>query len=265
MKTSFMTFACPQWPADEVIAGAVRHGYDGIEWRMDGGHAHGVELTLSDGERAVLRARLADAGVQSACLATSLKFIGPDAVQDAPARIDLAADIGAPGMRVFCGPLPEGVSVDDAVARVADHLVQVADKARACGVALWLETHDSMNRGAPVAAVLERANHPALQANWDNMHPFFNGEPFPLTQSVLHGRIAHAHFHDALSGDPSTIVPFGQGNLPCAEMLAFLRAEGFDGYLSGEWFNDRMGATPDDALSTYIFGLRELLAQVAAL
>lgn len=264
MKTAFMTFACPQWSWEEVIAGAARHGYDGIEWRIDAGHAHGVELALSPAERARVKAHLADAHVASACLATSLQFVHPHAISDAPARLDLAADLGAPGLRVFCGGLPEGITLDDAIERVADGLSQVAKLAQARGVGLWLETHDSMNRGAPVAAVLERVNHPSVAANWDNMHPYFNGETFDQTKRALQGRIAHTHFHDALSGDPGMIVPFGQGNLPCADMLHFLRDEDFDGYLSGEWFNDKMGATPDDALAAYISGLRRVLAESKA-
>lgn len=264
MKISFMTFACPTWTADEAIAGAKRHGYDGIEWRMDGGHKHGVELSLSDAGRAELRQKLAEAGIESACLATSLKFVDAQSVADTPARLDLAASIGAPGLRVFCGGLPEGVTLDDAVLKVADHLSQVADLAAARNVGLWLETHDSMNRAAPVAAVLSRVSHPSVAANWDNMHPFFNGETFDETRRLLHGRIAHTHFHDARSADPSTIVPFGDGGLPCAQMLTFLKSENFGGYLSGEWFNEKMGATPDDALENYIGGLRKLLTEIEA-
>lgn len=262
MKLSFMTFACPKWSAEEAIAGAKRHGYDGIEWRMDGGHAHGVELSLSDAGRAELRQKLADSGIASACLATSLKFVNAQSVAETPARLDLAAQIGAPGLRVFCGPLPEGVTLDDAISRVSENLSQVAELAKERSVGLWLETHDSMNRAAPVAAVLSRVAHPSVAANWDNMHPFFNGETFAETRTFLHGRIAHTHFHDAHSADPSTIVPFGDGGLPCAEMLAFLKSENFDGYLSGEWFNEKMGATPDNALANYIGGLKKLLNDV---
>lgn len=258
MKISFMTFACPQWTAAEVIAGAVRHGYDGIEWRVDASHAHGVETSLTPLQRAALRQQMDDVGIATACLATSLRFVTPEAVTEAPALLDLAADLGAPGLRVFCGPLPEGVPLEEAIPRVADHLLAVADQAQARKVGLWLETHDSMNRAAPVAAVLQRAAHPALAVNWDNMHPYFNGESWEDTKILLKGRIAHTHFHDALSGDPGTIVPFGAGNLPCADMLHFLREEGFQGYLSGEWFNERMGATPDDALAAYRQGIRAL-------
>lgn len=256
-----MTFACPLWTAAEVIDGAARHGYDGIEWRTGTGHAHGVEVGMPQGERVALRGRLADMGIESACLATSLQFIGAQAVSDAPALLDLAADIGAPGLRVFCGPLPDGMGLEDAIARCSDHLAQAAPEAQARGIGLWLETHDTVNRGAPVAAILDNVSHPSVAANWDTMHPYFNGETWDETQRVLHGRLAHTHFHDALGADPASIVPFGKGGLPCAQMLAWLRQENYAGYLSGEWFNDRMGVTPDEALSEYIYGLRRLLLE----
>ncbi len=264
MKTSFMTFACPQWTAPEVVGGAARHGYDGIEWRVGSGHAHGVEVGMPAGDRAALRGRLADMGIESACLATSLQFVGAHSVTDAPALLDLAAAIGAPGLRVFCGPLPDGLTLQDAVSRCSEHLLLAAPEAEARGVGLWLETHDTVNRGAPVAAILDNVRRPAVAANWDNMHPYFNGEPWDETQRVLHGRVAHTHFHDALGADPATIVPFGRGRLPCAAMVAWLREEGYAGYLSGEWFNDGLGVTPDEALSEYIYGLRRLLLEGSA-
>ena len=34
MKYAFMTFSCPDWTLDEVLAAAQRYGYDGVELRI---------------------------------------------------------------------------------------------------------------------------------------------------------------------------------------------------------------------------------------
>ena len=95
MRVSFMTFACPECSFDEVLELARRHDYDGIEFRCDSDHRHGVMVDSPRAQRREWRRRLADAGVQAACLATSLQFISAAAIEEAPARIELAVDIGA--------------------------------------------------------------------------------------------------------------------------------------------------------------------------
>lgn len=268
MKIAFMTFACPTWSANDVIAAAERHGYDGIEWRIDAEHAHGVEVRMDAAQRAALRRRLADAGLATCCIASSLRFnlAGADerraAIDAAPAIVELAADLGAPGVRVFGGPCPEGRTLSDGVGWAAESLAELAPVAAAHGVQLWLETHDDFAAGRTVGDVLARVNDPAVRANWDVMHPYRGaGESVADTRAALHGRLAHTHFHDctATGTGGEGICPFGRGYLPLVEMLHALREEGFEGYLSGEWFGQDLGATPDEALATYIYGCREAL------
>jgi len=146
MRISFMTFACPAYTFDQVVALARRHGYGGIEFRCDSDHKHGVMVESSKAQRAEFRRKLGEAGLEACCLATSLQFVKNEAVEQALARIELAVDMGCPGLRVFCGPLPEGVSIDEAILRVARNLRRVAECALHAGVRLWLETHDSVSR-----------------------------------------------------------------------------------------------------------------------
>lgn len=261
MRVSFMTFACPECSFDEVLELARRHDYDGIEFRCDSDHRHGVMIDSPRAQRREWRRRLADAGVQAACLATSLQFISAAAIEEAPARIELAVDIGAPGLRVFCGPLADGTTILDAIRIVAANLDQVADEAAAAGVKLWLETHDSMSLGVHAGAAVERLSHPAVAINWDNMHPYRNGEPLDATWDAIAPYVEHTHFHDAVARPgPAIIRPFGDGDLPLDEMYARLMEANYEGYFSGEWFGDQMGPTPDDALRNYKEGLLRLEA-----
>ncbi len=144
MKVSFMTFACPTWTFDEVLACAVELGYDGFEPRMDSKHAHGLEVALDAAGRRAARAKAAEAGIELCCLATSLQFnkVAAEAraalLEAAKARIELAADLGMGGLRVFAGPPPEGVALADALVACGENLAQAGEFAAAAGVELWL-------------------------------------------------------------------------------------------------------------------------------
>src|SRR5262245_8385139 len=105
MKMSFTTFACPNWSLRQVIRAAAKHQYNGIEFRIDAGHSHSVEAWTSPAERKRVREQVEKDGLTVACIASSLQFVVEGMVEQAKERIKLAADLGAPGLRVFFGQL----------------------------------------------------------------------------------------------------------------------------------------------------------------
>ena len=170
MKYSFMTFSCPELGLDEALSLAKRLGYDGIEPRIDAEHKHGVERDADAAVRAAAREKAEASGVALACVATSCKYADPAAEQEqvetTDQAIDLAADVGAPCIRVFGGVLPEGMSREDATAQVVKCLSAVADHAQERGVTLCVETHDHWCDPAHLAEVIRRVNRPAIAVNW---------------------------------------------------------------------------------------------------
>ncbi|MBI2299878.1 MAG: sugar phosphate isomerase/epimerase [Armatimonadetes bacterium] len=267
MKLSFMTFACPEWELSEILSVAAELGYDGVEPRIDANQRHGLEVTLDAEGRREARRRAADAGVELCCLATSLQFIKlgreerAELREEARERIELAAELGIPGMRVFGGPVPEGVGLVEAFQAAARNLRDAGEMAQEAGVELWVETHDSLSKAALCAQVVRAADHPAVSFNYDVMHPYRCGEPLGTTFEALGERIRHTHWHDCVAApDTVEITRFGEGNLPLADILAGLRERRYDGYLSGEWFNEQLGATPRESLRHYAEATRELLA-----
>jgi len=254
-----MTFACPQASADEAIDLAERLGYHGIEFRCDSGHLHRVEPGISDALAAQVRGRLEDAGVAACCLATSLQFAKDTVVGEARQRLDLAAAIGAPGLRVFCGPVPEGRSIEEVEDVVGRNLAVVANEASALDLELWLETHDSFCKAQHAAAAVQRADHAGVGLCYDNMHPHRMGETLEQTRRAIEGKVRHCHFHDALS-DPRQVMihPLGEGQMPMDEMFLMLKAIGYDGYLSGEWFGAMYGDEPEIALTRFMSDMRTL-------
>ena len=268
MKISFMTFACPVYTFDQVVSLALRQGYGGIEFRCDSEHKHGVMVESSKAQRVEFRRKLGDAGLEACCLATSLQFVQKEAAEEALARIELAVDMGCPGLRVFCGPLAQGMSIEDAILRVARNLRRVAERASYAGVRLWLETHDSISKGVHAGRIVRLVNHPAVGINWDNMHPYRNGESLKTTWEAIGPFVQHTHFHDSLasprkgqsgaSPDQVVITPFGEGELPIQRMYDLLRFAGYEGYFSGEWFETQMGPDPDSSLRAFKDGLLRL-------
>ena len=60
IELATMSSVCPDWNLDEVIAGMKRHGYRGLEPRVEWGHACGIEADLTAEERREIGARMAE-------------------------------------------------------------------------------------------------------------------------------------------------------------------------------------------------------------
>lgn len=242
MKYAFMSFSTPKLTLAETVDVARRFGYDGIEPRVDAGHGHGIEVGASVAQRAAIRRQVADSGIALACLATSIQYADPVQTEAMLAqtreRIDLAADVGAPVIRVFGGVGPTGASREQGIDLLAHCLHAVADQAAARGVTIALETHDEWCDPRHVVAVLERVNHPAIGANWDIMHPVRVAKMDIATSfTILRPWIRHLHVHDGAMENPLRFLPIGQGVVDHRTALQLLRGAGYTGFISGEWIN----------------------------
>jgi sugar phosphate isomerase/epimerase len=241
MKYAFMSFSCPELTLDEMLAAAETYGYDGIEPRIEANHAHGIEVGIGARERQEIKAKAGDSGVALCCVATSRRYADPKTAQDNVDStlqcIDLAADLGAPRIRVFGGRLGEGLSREAAIDLVAKSLRAVADRAQARGVTVCMETHDDWCDPAHVVAVMELANHPAIAVNWDVMHPirvagWTVGDAF----AALKPWLAHMHVHDGMQREKGiAYCPMGEGIVDTRRAIQLTKANAYDGYLSGEW------------------------------
>lgn len=227
MKLSFMTFLYPKLRYDAVIGKALQFGYQGIEWRAEAEHLHGVELESSAEELATIRKAVADAGLETSCLATSIKFCSPDkAERDQQLErlyrfVDLAAAIGAPCIRFFADPIPNtgrGARAESYQYQ-SEYMAMAAERSGQSGVRLCLETH-SVFRAVDAGEVMFRAAYPrALWINWHLEHCLIHGEDVDEAYRYVKGRVTHAHFQ---------MLP----QVP--RQMELLWDEGFTGYFSLE-------------------------------
>ncbi|MDY7011837.1 MAG: sugar phosphate isomerase/epimerase family protein [Planctomycetota bacterium] len=243
MKYSFMSFSCPELTLGEMLSLAKGFGYDGIEPRAGSGHKHGVELDTDADARKTIRQQAEDAGVALGCVATSCKYADPKTLDEQIAQtrlyIDLAADVGAPRLRVFGGLLGENVTREQATEQIAHALRSVADHATERGVAVCMETHDDWCNPNHVAEVIKRVDKPSIAVNWDIMHPIRRGgATMEGAYQTLKPWIKHVHFHDGVvHGDKTELAPIGDGIIDHRCAVRLLKADGYDGFLSGEWIN----------------------------
>lgn len=243
MKYAFMSFSCPKLGLAEMLALARRLGYDGIEPRISEGHNHGVELDASPEKRAEIGRMAADSGVAICCVATSCEYSDPgkadSQVDETRRAIDLAANIGAPCIRVFGGLLAKGLRRYEAIRLVADSLRSVAGHACGKGVTVCIETHDDWSDPAYVAEVMRRLDHPSVAVNWDFMHPGrAPGATVDESFVLVKPWIRHVHFHDGICRDGRIeLKPVGQGEVDVRRAVELLSGIKYEGYISGEWIN----------------------------
>jgi len=255
VKLSFMTWVCPEWTVDQIIAGAKKYDYDGVEIRVETEHAHKLELDSSPERRQEVRKAFEDGGIDISCIATSLTFSTPDeaerreSVEKLRRYIELAHDVGSPCIRVFGGMQGKGQPLG-VVMTVADALASVGEEAQKAGVYVCLETHDYFSHSKYVAAAVKMADSPNICALWDVLHPVRHLETVDMSYANLRGLIKHLHIHDyqydetKLNGQ---LCPLGEGVVDYKRTIELLHADGFDGHAAVEV----MKVDPDEVLRQY--------------
>lgn len=247
MKLSFMTWACPDWDITQIITGAIRYGYDGVEPRVECKQRHRIDLDMRKKDLKEVGRQFADCALDISCVATSRTYSSADpaereeSVELTLKYIDLAAAVGCPNIRVFGGAIPQGVERPDAHKYVAECLRRCGEHAKTRKVNVCLETHDHFSRAEDAVATVKLADHPNVAICWDFMHPFRAGNSHAEAFELVKPYVKHCHVHDGNlpegPGGPVTMALMGQGDIPHDEPVRLLASVGFEGHLSGEWIN----------------------------
>ncbi|MCS0638639.1 sugar phosphate isomerase/epimerase [Streptomyces sp. LP05-1] len=228
MKYAFSTLGVPAMPVPDVVRLASAAGYQGVELR-----AHPEEPVhpgLVAHERRAVVDEFARAGVEILAVAGYARVAeagarpGPESAEADEAvyeelhgLLHLAADLGAPFVRVF----PGGGELDRAEAdeTAARRLGAAAEVAADLGVRILVETHDSHRTGADVARIAGLVGHKNVGALWDVLHPWAAGEDPAATHAVLAPYLGYVQVKDVASAHDTTPLPLGAGVLPLAECL----------------------------------------------
>jgi sugar phosphate isomerase/epimerase len=228
------TLGLPDAGLDEIVAVLSAGGCSGVELRA--GEKQPVHTALTRTERTEVRRRLAEAKLKPLAVSSYVRICAPGddraIVDDLVAHVDLAADLGAVGVRIFPGGAGDGA--DDE--RGARRLTDAAGPAERRGVRLLVETHDSHPRGTDVASLLDRTGRDDIGVIWDLVHPWRTGESPADTYAAIAPRLGYVQLKDAVPPlDRPVPALIGHGEVPLDEIRAVLRGHGYDGWWSLEW------------------------------
>jgi sugar phosphate isomerase/epimerase len=244
MKVSFSTLACPDWTMPQIIAMAARECYDGIELRFVQGEDSLWKLPAFSGtELASTKRELADRALSISCLDTSCRFHSPDAIErehwiaEGKRMADLAAELGAPGLRVFGDTIQPGADRASTQSWIAESIRELAGSTAAAGVEVWIENHGDFVAAAETAAILKESACSNSRVVWDPANSFAATKEQPAEGATrLRGAIRHVHIKDLRrDGDGWKYVPTGEGDFPLPELKAALQDLQYDRFVSFEW------------------------------
>ena len=176
MRLGLVTYQlATDWDVGTILANCEATGFEGVELRTT--HAHGVEVELSAAERAEVRARFEDSGVELAGLGSAFEYdaVDPEEVrgniEGTKEYVRLAADLGVPGVKVRPNRVhdAEGVPREQTFEQIGRSLAECADFARDAGVEIRLEVHGSVTcEPRNIRAILDHADADNLFVCWNS-------------------------------------------------------------------------------------------------
>lgn len=217
------------WDLATVVSRCAEAGFEGVELRT--GHAHGVEPELDAASRARVRRRFLESPVRLVGIGTVCEYHALDPTEvrrqvDATKRaIDLAADVGAAGVKVRPNGDQEqaGVPRAQTLAQIGRALGECGAYAATRGVVIRLEMHGSVAGAHDIAAILEACGHPAVQVCWNCNPQDVEQGSVAASFARMRGRIGLVHMSELTNR-----------GYPYRAFLGLLTGSGYDGFCLAE-------------------------------
>ena len=234
LKLGLMTYMVgSKWDIDTIIKNCKETKFEHVQLRTT--HAHGVEVTLSAAQRADVKKRFQDAGL-AISLASAFQYHYTDQtelrknIEGTKQFLQLAADVGALGIRVFPNAVPkEGDKTREKI------LEQIGKSASECaatgynlGVQVRIEEHGQGTANIPVIKqILDYADNPHLYMIWNNSNSDYTGEGLPKGYegmsleeqfNLVKGRIGNVHLRELFT------------DYPWRQLFSLISNSGYKGY-----------------------------------
>jgi sugar phosphate isomerase/epimerase len=244
MKMAFSTLACPDWTMPQIVAIAASCGYEGIElrfvenedslWKLPAFRGMGLVAT----KQAVL-----DRGLAICCVDTSCRFHSPDPterakwIEEGARMAELAAQLGAPGIRVFGDKIQPEADRDSTRKWIAESIHELDHKIAGTGVTVWLETHGDFASARETNAIVSQAASHGVGVIWDPANCWLESNETPQQSATgMAERIRHVHIKDLnRTRNGCELVLTGEGTFPLLELRSALRTIGYQDFVSFEW------------------------------
>lgn len=249
MKFAFSSLAAPHASFASLVGWAKEFGFDG------------VELCALPGEPAEVRGVFESAGVEVACLASSIAMAPQRRKRAALAAevriwIDAAQRLGCRWVKILDTRAAPGETGNSAAVELAGWLLPLADYAAERGVTLVVENALSFRKAREVWMLLESIDHPNVAACWDVFNAAQAGESPYVSVPSLNSRIQYARVKEVqATPQGAQYCKLGEGEIPVQSFITRLRGIGYAGYVTIE--------TAEGLLSDSIIKLRHWAAPTA--
>lgn len=168
------------WDLPTLLENCSKAGIGGVELRVD--HAHKVNVTLGEKQRAEVRSQIADSGIELIGMGTNFEFHSPDPdvvkknIAGAKEFIKLSHDIGGSGVKVKPNALPKEVAKAVTLEQIGKSLAELGDYAIGFGQEIRLEVHGGVSDLGDIRTVMEAAKADNVRVCWNSNDKDLDGE-----------------------------------------------------------------------------------------
>lgn len=229
MRLGLVTYnLAKDWTLETLIKNCQATKFEGVELRTT--HAHGVEVTLTPAQRAEVKQRFRDSGVELMGLGSAFDYHTPSQdklrkdIEATKEYILLARDVGASGVKVRPNGLPREVPVDKTLEQIGRALRELGVFGSDHGVQIRLEVHGSGTSLLPnIKKIMDVADHPNVGVCWNSNQTDLEGAGFDANFDLVKDKIVAVHMRDLYLEE----YPFGK-------LIQRLRQIGFRGFCLAE-------------------------------
>jgi hypothetical protein len=238
LKLGLMTYQVGQsWDIETIINNLQTTKFEHVELRTT--HKHCVEVTMSKNQRSDVKKRFTDANI-AISLASAFEYHSADPnelrknIEGTKEYLQLAADVGAQGVRVFPNAVPdEGDETREKILeQIGKSLAELGNVGYNLGVQVRLEEHGHGTANIPVIKkILDYADNPYVFIIWNSSPSDFTGEGLPggyegmgleAQFNMVKDRIGCIHLRELFS------------DYPWRELFKLLSKSGYKGYCDAE-------------------------------
>ena len=228
LKLGLMTYTLGKdWDIETIIKNCTETGWVHAELRTT--HGHGVEVSLNQTQRAEVKKRFEDSPMEAISLASGFQYWYPDPaelkknIEGTKEYLQLAADVGAIGIRVFPNASAEDVSSEKMLKQTGKALAEVGEFGHNLGVDVRVCVHGKGTGNIPaMKKILDYSNSDHVYINWNCMASDTEGEGLEENFNMIKDRIRGVHLHELHS------------DYPYRNFLKLLRESGYKGYCNAE-------------------------------
>ncbi len=243
MKMGLVTYLWGKdWDVPTIIKNCSAASILGVELRTE--HAHGVEPSLSDSERAEVKKKFADSPVKIVGLGTNQQydFVEPDKLKESIKKtaeyIKLAHDIGGTGVKVKPNAFHPGIPHEKTIEQIGRSLNEVGKIAGDYGQKIRLEVHGNETQELPnIKAIMDVADNKSVVVCWNCNDEDLLGGGLEYNFNLVKNRL----------GDTVHVREMNIGNYPYQDLMTLFVKMNYDGWILLECRTD-----PSDKVNAMI-------------